>query len=76
VVAAGGGLRDSVEGPAPVSPFQHYGSVHILADVASHQDGSAATVHGLSLPQLPLVEDLSDREREVLSYLPTIDLGV
>jgi DNA-binding CsgD family transcriptional regulator len=61
----------SVDGPAPESPVQHHGSVEHLADVRPpHQDGSAATSHGLSLPQSPMVEDLSDRERQVLSYLP------
>jgi DNA-binding CsgD family transcriptional regulator/anti-anti-sigma regulatory factor len=60
------------DGPAPESPFQHDGVVQFPADASSHRDGSAATTHGFPLPQSPVVEDLSDRERRVLGYLPTM----
>ena len=66
------GARQSVDGPAPDSSFQEDGIVQILGDLGSRYDGSAAISHGSSLPQSPVVEDLSDRERQVLSYLPTM----
>jgi|tagenome__1003787_1003787.scaffolds.fasta_scaffold20854624_2 DNA-binding CsgD family transcriptional regulator/anti-anti-sigma regulatory factor/anti-sigma regulatory factor (Ser/Thr protein kinase) len=60
-----------IDHPASEPPYQH-GLVEVLADAGSHYDGPATKPRGASVRQLATGEDLSDRETEVLSYLPTM----
>jgi len=65
------GSAQSVDHPASEPPRQH-GEVQILADVRSHHDAPATTPYGSPLRRPPTGEGLSDRETQVLGYLPTM----
>ena len=57
------------------SAFEHSyqnDTAQILASVRSGHDDPAITPDGSSRRQSPMVENLSDRETEVLNYLPTM----
>jgi DNA-binding CsgD family transcriptional regulator len=58
--------------PPGSEPADQRGTARSLAGVGSDHDGPATTPHGSSRRQSPIGEELSDREIEVLSYLPTM----
>ena len=65
------GPPHDIDDLASEPPYQH-GTTQILAVGGSHHDGSATTPSGSSLRPSPPGEDLTDREIEVLRYLPTM----